>query len=85
MEINEDKIIKVSYGVLWAMVPAVICIGIWVGTIQNGLANVNERADRQSNAILRDREETSDRFQILDAINNRLSRIEGILEEMRRK
>ncbi len=84
-EITEEKILKISFGVLWTAMVAIISLGVWVGAIQNSVANVEARAERQSQAILRDRDENGARFEVLEVINNKLSRIEGILEEMRRK
>lgn len=74
---KEDQQINISFGAVIFLIFLATSAGIWMNAIQAEIANSTERLDKQeiSNVIIN---------KALGSIDSRLSRIEGMLEEMNR-
>lgn len=73
MKITERTKVRLSLNVLWATLPVIIFIGVWVGTIQAETSNTKDRLERQKDAILGMKTQ-------IDELQNSTARIEGKLE-----
>lgn len=78
LKFSDDQFVKISYGMFLTIVGGLATVFIWVGSIQYSLAN----GERMANDGV---EKITEVEKFMHHIDVKLAKIEGILEELRKK